>query len=183
MTAFLSSYRRVNDAIAYLVLSMGGAIFAFAVLCSFGGAVERYTSGHSYAWMNDLPAYLVPWAIFPVMAVVARMDRHITVDMLPAYLKGRNRLVLQVAIRFIVLATALWFLHGGVDALRFFIPLSQTADVGFELPMPLIYLSFPLGFLLLANFALEGLLNAIVALVNGDVASVSQADPLSEMVE
>lgn len=169
MSAFLSAYRRVNDVIASILLSLGGAIFGFAVLCSFGGAVERYTTGQGYAWMNDLPAYLVPWAIFPMMSVVARMDRHITVDLLPTFLKGRSRQVLQVAIQAIVLVTALWFLQGGIEALQFFLPLAQIADVGFHLPMPLIYLSFPVGFFLLANFALEGLLHALAALVRGDV--------------
>lgn len=182
MSTFLSGYRRLNDVIAHVLLTFSGGIFAFAVLCSFGGAVERYTTGHSYAWMNDLPAYLVPWAIFPAMAVVARMDRHITVDMLPTFLKGRSRLVLQVAIQSIMLVTAIWFLHGGISALRFFIPLAQTADVGFHLPMPLIYLAFPTGFLLLANFALEGLLHAIDALLRGE-SPAGGPNPVPEAFE
>lgn len=158
MTQAIDTYLRLNTALARLCLVISCLGVAFAIFALTMAALERYFFGFGYAMLNDLPPLLMPWVVFPMMGVLLRGDRHITVDLLPSLLSGPKRHGLDLAIGLIVLIASLWFLWGGIDALRFFMGLNQTTETGIRFPLWWIYLSFPVGFGILAWFALERIL-------------------------
>ena len=61
-----------------------------------------------------------------------------------------------------VLATV--FLIAGMDAVILFRELGQVIELEFDLPYWYVYLSFPVGFGILALFAIELLLTDLMAL-------------------
>ena len=164
---FLRLYMKLNDLLSTLCLIVACSGVAFAIIALSTAALERLFFGFGYAILNDLPPLLMPWVVFPMMGVLLRADRHVTVDFLPHALSARGRLFLDIVLGVMICAAALWLLAGGLDALAFFQRLRQTTETGIRCPLWWIYLSFPVGFALLAWFALEKTVIALVELLTG----------------
>tara|TARA_Y100000294_G_scaffold164269_2_gene170892 strand:- start:546 stop:1055 length:510 start_codon:yes stop_codon:yes gene_type:complete len=160
-------YLRINDAIAVLALALGAAVVGFAVIALFSGAVERHVSGMGYTWLNDLPPMLMPWAVFPILGVLIRSDRHIMVEVLPTLLRGRARNLLRLTVYLICLVAALIFCWAGGEAVLFFRSLGEVTESEIEIPIWTMYLSFPVDFALLANFSLEAVLREVQHFLDG----------------
>ncbi|GHF55410.1 TRAP transporter small permease [Seohaeicola zhoushanensis] len=163
----LRLYMKFNDVLGMLCLIVACCGVAFAIIALSAAALERLLFGFGYAILNDLPPLLMPWVVFPMMGVLLRADRHVTVDFLPHFLAPRGRLFLNLLLGAVICAAAVWLLMGGLDALAFFRRLRQTTETGIRFPLWWIYLSFPVGFALLAWFALEKAITALVELLTG----------------
>jgi TRAP-type C4-dicarboxylate transport system permease small subunit len=151
-------YVRFNDILSATTVGLGALIVGFAVLALFGGAVERYALGMGYAWINDLPPMLMPWAVFPILGALIRSGGHIKVELLPALVSGRNKSYVQLGVYVVCLLSALVFCWGGWEAVSFFRTLGEVTESEIEFPIWYMYVSFPFGFALLANFSFEGIL-------------------------
>ena len=166
--SILRLYAKLNDLLGLLCLIVACCGVAFAIIALSTAALERLLYGFGYALLNDLPPLLMPWVVFPMMGVLLRADRHVTVDFLPHFLSDRGRLFLNIVLGLVIAAAAIWLLAGGLDALSFFRRLRQTTETGIRFPLWWIYLSFPVGFALLAWFAIEKAVTAAVELVTGE---------------
>lgn len=158
MPAWLGVYQRINDVLQATIVALSMAIVAFFVVALFGGSVVRYFTGTGYDWVLELPPQLMPWLVFPMIGVLLRRDRHVTVDVLPAYVHAPYLLYVRLFAFTVSALGCLLFAYAGVDALIFFIDLGQTATTEISFPLWYLYLSFPVGFALAANFCLEALL-------------------------
>jgi len=175
LVAFLS---RINTVIEKLAVGLGMCILAFAALALFAQAVERHTTGQGYAWMNDFPPFLVPWCVFPVMGVLLRSDRHITVELAPTLLHGNALHLLNLFVGLICLAAGLYFCWTGSAAVGFFQMLGEYTETEIRIPFWWLYAAFPTGFGILALFALERVLQEILHL-GGDPLNAHAADQLA----
>lgn len=174
MPAWLVAYQRLNDVVQALVTILAMAIVAFVVAALFGGSVVRYFTGIGYDWVLELPPQLLPWLVFPMTGVLLRRDQHVTVDVLPAYVEAPYLVYVRIfAFSVSALGCAI-FTYAGTDALIFFIGLGQMAQTEISFPLWYLYLSFPVGFGLAANFCLEALLLELHA------RHVRRSLPLSE---
>lgn len=154
----LEAYRKVNDALEWLIVAFTGTIVLVIVVLPFVAAAVRLGTGEGYTWLAESPPQLVPWVVFPLIGVLLRHDRHIAVDVVPHFLSGGRLRALRVAVLGICLASALAFAAFGTRTVLFFKQLGQLSTTEIEFPLWVLYLSYPLGFLLAANFCLEALL-------------------------
>ena len=164
MKTFARKLSVLNDAIAKVVMTMGIVIIAFSVLALTGGAVTRYVTGLGFDWIMDLPPVLMPWLVFMLAGVLLRSKAHITVDFMPRYLSDTGKTFLSLFVHGVVLVLAIVFLIAGIDAVILFRELGQVIELEFDLPYWYVYLSFPVGFGILALFAIELLLTDLMAL-------------------
>lgn len=155
---FLDAYRKANDVLEWLIVAFTGVLILVIVALPFVSAVVRYTTGEGYTWLAEFPPQLVPWVVFLLLGVVLRYDGHIAVDVMPHYLKGRALTRLRVAVLAFSLVAAVVFAVFGLKTVLFFRQLGQVSATEFEFPLWMLYVSYPLGFTLAANFALESLL-------------------------
>lgn len=155
---FLEAYRKVNDALEALIVGFTGVVVLLIVVLPFVAAVVRFGTGEGYTWLAESPPQLVPWVVFPLLGVLLRHDRHIAVDVLPHFLTGRRLALLRLAVLGICLASSLAFAAFGARTVLFFQKLGQMSTTEFEFPLWVLYMSYPIGFLLAANFCLEALL-------------------------
>ena len=155
---FLEAYRRVNDALESLIVAFTGVVVVLIVALPFVAAVVRFGTGEGYTWLAESPPQLVPWVVFPLLGVLLRHDRHIAVDVLPHFLTGRRLAVLRLTVLAICLVSCLAFAAFGTRTVLFFRQLGQMSTTEFEFPLWVLYMSYPIGFLLAANFCLEALL-------------------------
>ncbi len=153
--------RRVNDVIAVVAMAIAMTVVGFAVLAVLAGAIERHTTGMGYAWMNDLPPFLMPWCVFPLLGVLLRRERHIVVEVAPSLLTGGRLRLLRIVVATICLLTGIAFCIAGIEAVSFFQMLGEITETEIEIPFWWLYAAFPVGFGLFALFALEMLLREL----------------------
>lgn len=154
----LGWYKKLNDGLEWLIVGVSGLLVLVIVAMPFIAAVVRFITGEGYTWLAELPPQLVPWIVFPLLGVVLRHDGHIAVDVLPHYVKGRKLTALRAAVLGACFAAAVAFAVFGWKTVLFFRQLGQMSTTEIEFPLWVLYISYPLGFLLAANFALESLL-------------------------
>jgi len=77
---------------------------------------------------------------------------------LPHYVKGGKLTSLRAAVLAACLVAAVAFAVFGFKTVLFFRQLGQMSTTEIEFPLWVLYISYPLGFVLAANFALESLL-------------------------
>ena len=167
--------RRVNGFIERIVMAIGMAIIAFAVLTMTGGAITRYYTGMGYDWVMDLPPIMMPWLVFLLCGVLLRSGGHITVDFLPRYLTARGQLLLKLFVHATVLFATIIFLIAGIEAVALFRMMGQVMELEFDLPMWYVYLSFPVGFSILTSFAFELCLEDLIELRHDEQPSSGEA--------
>jgi TRAP-type C4-dicarboxylate transport system permease small subunit len=144
-----------------LIAAFTGLIILVIVALPFVAAAIRYFTGEGYMWLAEFPPELVPWVVFPLLGVVLRNDGHIAVDVLPHFLRGRALTRLRAAVLGCSLVAAVAFAVFGFKTVLFFRQLGQVSATEMAFPLWLIYLSYPIGFALAANFALESLLREL----------------------
>ncbi|WP_281016309.1 MULTISPECIES: TRAP transporter small permease [unclassified Minwuia] len=167
MRLLLSAYRLLygtNSLIQRVALGLGMAIVAFAVLALFAAAVERHVTGRGYAWMNDLPPFLLPWCVFPLMGVLLRSGRHISVDVAPTLLPAGPAQILRLIVGLVALVSGIYFCNAGIEATGFFHMLGEVTETEIQFPFWFLYAAFPTGFGILSLFALELVLREILLL-------------------
>ena len=159
----VAALARVNEAIARIALALATAMIAFTAVALVLGALERQWEALRLPLVNDLPPMMMPWIVCLLMGPMLRRGGHITVDVLDSQLTGhpRARRAVDAAVNAIILLIGMAFLEGGVEGLRFFADLGETTDTDVQFPIWWIYLSFPVGFALVALASAEGLLRAI----------------------
>lgn len=157
----IDAYRRVNDVLAYLIIAFTGFLVAVIVVLPFIGTVIRLATGEGYTWIAETPPQLVPWVVFPLIGAILRHDGHIAVDVVPHFLRGRALSALRVVMLLICIAGALGFAVFGARTVVFFQKLGQLSTTEFEFPLWYLYVSYPLGFAIAANFCVEALLREL----------------------
>lgn|GEM_PF-565778 len=165
MTRLLDLYERFNNVLAAVLMWAAAAIICLIFLIFVVGAATRYITGIGYDWSLDLPPMLVPWAVFLAIGPLLRQKRHISMDMLPAFAGRRMRVAIEVAGFAISLVVAIIFAVNGAEVTQIFRDFGQLAEMEIHWPLWWTYVSLPVGFVLFANFALEGLLKDLAIAV------------------
>lgn len=156
-----AAYHRFNDYLASAITWFAIAILALVVLVLIYGAVSRYTTGMGYDWVLDMPPRAMPWLVFPMVGVLLRKNGHVTVDVLPTLIARRYLTLLRATGLTISLAACVAFAMAGTEAVQFFQRLNQMSTTEIRYPIWYLYLSFPVGFILAANFCLDALLTEL----------------------
>ena len=79
-------------------------------------------------------------------------------DVLPHYLSGARLRTLRIVVLVICLITTLMIGIFGITTTSFYAKLGQLSTTEIEFPLWYLYVSYPVGFLLAANFCLESLM-------------------------
>ena len=170
MLRFLSLYSSINDKLSSVVVSLGAIIVAFVVLALFISVVERQISGIGYTWLNDFPPLLLPWIVFPVVGVLLRHDQHVSVELFLTKLDARGRSLVRLIVYFTCTVAGITFGLATTEAVLFLKELGEVSETEVKVPIWTLYLSFPIGFILMANFAFErALIECYHLFMNDDV--------------
>ncbi len=175
MTQVLKVLQVVNTALAKGANIFAIVIMAIIVLALTASAVTRFISGTGYDWLIELPPVLVPWLVFPLLGPLLRTGDHIQVDLVPALLNHKNKTILRLVTSVIALIASIVFLIAGTEAVTLFKGLGQMMELEIEIPIWTMYLAFPVGFAMLASFALEAILETIAELTGQAIPLADQA--------
>jgi TRAP-type C4-dicarboxylate transport system permease small subunit len=146
VTRFLDAYHRL---LTWLLV----ATVAILVVPVTMQIVSRYTALiPSYIWTEELSRFLFIWMVMLGAMIAVREGTHFEVDVWPD-LAPRPAALLRIVSSVFVLIFALVFVYWGIQFVRF--GWKQESELA-ELPMPYIFLAWPItGFTWLA-FLAEG---------------------------
>lgn len=155
---------RFNTGVEWFAKGFGAFGIAFSVLGLTAAAIERFTIGAGSDLLIDLPPMFMPWVVMLLIAPLARRGLHVTVDLLPMLVAAHRLTGMRVLVALVVGAASVVFAAGSAQAVAFFARMGETAALSVDLQMWWFYLSFPVGFGLLAVVALEMLLRELAGL-------------------
>ena len=150
-----------NNFLAKVSYFIGILIVAIMVMALSLSAITRYISGTGYDWLIELPPVLVCWLVFPLLGPLLREGNHIQVDFLASLTSSKQAKILKLLMNLTALTASLVFFKAGVEATFLYFNLGQMMELEIDIPIWWMYLSFPVGFIILALFALELTFQAI----------------------
>ena len=138
MTRFDTLFLRVNRALLIIILA------AMATMV-FTNVALRFLTDHSILWVEEVSRYLMIWLTFLGAGLVMRHGGHIGIDTLQE--KFPRRAAHLRALIFLLLLGFFAFM-AWIGTRYAVLTWSQTTPV-LEIPVGLVYLAVPAGFLLL----------------------------------
>lgn len=134
---------------------MGIIIVAIMVMALSLSAITRYVSGTGYDWLIELPPVLICWLVFPLLGPLLRQGNHIQVDFLTSIISTKQAKYLKIMMNLTAFIASLIFFKAGMEATMLYFNLGQMMELEIDIPIWWMYLSFPVGFIILALFSLE----------------------------
>ncbi len=156
------AYQRLNDLIEAGILAFTALMVAVIVLLPVAAVAVRLVTGEGYSFLAETAPQLVPWVVFPMVGVLLRRDGHIGVDMLPHFLEGRSLVLLRAVVFAICILATIAMAIFGARTTAFFATLGQLTTTEIEFPVWYLYVAYPFGFVLAANFCLESLIGEVL---------------------
>ena len=161
MTLILRPLQFVNEILNKITFTIAMVIVAIMVLALSGSALTRYISGHGFDWFIELPPALVSWLVFPMLGPLLKTGSHIEVDFISTLIPKRNKLYVKLFVFFVSFISSFIFFKAGLDATLLFYNLGMIMELEIEIPIWYMFLSFPVGFIILGLFSFELILSTI----------------------
>jgi len=141
-----------------LVLMVLCGILCFGFSLSVTCDILTRTIGHPWLWLQEVTSTLFIYAIFIGAAVATRRNDHLYLTAISESMHGAPRLIVEIAIRIVVLGVAfclVWF--GYINYLRGFGSFRLPSGT----PIASLYAAIPLCGALIGLFTIEQLVNGI----------------------
>jgi C4-dicarboxylate transporter, DctQ subunit len=126
-----------------------GATILFTSLLLLVNVILRYIFNHSIYWAEELVRYLMVWVIFLGSSQVAKLEGHITVDILYRAVPQKAKTFLDYLVNVVAILFCLVLAYYSYH-MTMRVYSSQQISPALEIPMWLAYLSIPLGSVLMA---------------------------------
>jgi TRAP-type C4-dicarboxylate transport system permease small subunit len=149
---------RVLDPLELVLMVLCG-LLCFGFSLSVTADIVTRTVGHPWLWLQEVTSTLFIYAIFIGAAVATRRNDHLYLTAISEALSGNSRLVVEIALRVVVLGVAaclIWY--GYLNFLRGFGSFRLPSGT----PIASLYAIIPLSGVLIGLFSIEQLVNGIV---------------------
>lgn len=146
---------KLNNFLAKASYLVGIIIVAIMVMALSLSAITRYVSGTGYDWLIELPPVLICWLVFPLLGPLLKEGNHIQVDFLTSIISTKQAKYLKIMMNLTAFIASLIFFKAGMEATMLYFNLGQMMELEIDIPIWWMYLSFPVGFIILALFSLE----------------------------
>lgn len=140
----------------------------FATGLLFTNVVLRYFFHGSITWAEEVLRYSAVWMTFIGASTCVKEDSHICIDILSGMLKPRGKAILNILLHGIGIIFGVVYL---ILSYRFVMQIQATGQVSATIgnvPMYLIYMCFPISFVLYAIRSVEGIIRNVKALKKGE---------------
>tara|TARA_B100001250_G_C19756580_1_gene770393 strand:- start:923 stop:1435 length:513 start_codon:yes stop_codon:yes gene_type:complete len=155
MNSFLLPLQFINGILSKVTFFIAMAIVSIMVLALSASALTRYISGHGFDWFIELPPALVSWLVFPMLGPLLKTGNHIEVDFVSTVMTQRSIKFVKLFVYLISLISSFIFFKAGLDATILFYNLGQMMELEIDIPIWYMFLSFPVGFIIMGSFSLE----------------------------
>ena len=155
MNNILLPLQFINAVLSKITFFIAMAIVCIMVLALSASALTRYISGHGFDWFIELPPALVSWLVFPMLGPLLKTGNHIEVDFVSTIISARKIKYIKLFVYLISLISSFIFFKAGLDATVLFYNLGQMMELEIDVPIWIMFLSFPVGFIIMSIYSLE----------------------------
>jgi TRAP-type C4-dicarboxylate transport system permease small subunit len=156
--------KKLNNILEKVFLAVACIILAGTTLGLSAEALGRTIFNRTWGFMEELPALFMPYMVFLLLGVALKRGVHISMDLLPTFLKGRAKAILTVLIYLAVTLGSCFLLYGALLGVRGFYRMGFTTTTEIVFPIWIFYLSLVIGFALLILCSAEMSVESIVSL-------------------
>jgi TRAP-type C4-dicarboxylate transport system permease small subunit len=161
MKNILRPLQFINGILNKITFFIAMVIVAIMVLALSASALTRYISGHGFDWFIELPPALVSWLVFPMLGPLLKTGNHIEVDFVSSIVTNKTIKFVKLFVYFVSLFSSFIFFKAGLDATILFYNLGQMMELEIDIPIWYMFLSFPVGFVILGLFSFELVLTTL----------------------
>jgi TRAP-type C4-dicarboxylate transport system permease small subunit len=148
---------RAFDRLELVLMILCGAL-CFGFSLSVTADIVTRTIGHPWLWLQEVTSTLFIYAIFIGAAVATRRNDHLYLTAIAEAMHGRSRMIVEIAIRVVVLGVAFCLIwYGYQNYLRGFGSFRLPSGT----PIASLYAIIPLSGILIALFTIEQLVNGL----------------------
>ena len=162
MNNLLLPLQFINVILSKITFFIAMAIVCVMVLALSASALTRYISGHGFDWFIELPPALVSWLVFPMLGPLLKTGNHIEVDFVSTILTAKSIKYVKFSVYLISFISSFIFFKAGLEATLLFYNLGQMMELEIDVPIWIMFLSFPVGFIIMGLFSLELLLTTSI---------------------
>ena len=162
MNNLLLPLQFINGILSKITFFIAIAIVCVMVLALSASALTRYISGHGFDWFIELPPALVSWLVFPMLGPLLKTGNHIEVDFVSTILSAKSIKYVKFSVYLISFISSFIFFKAGLEATLLFYNLGQMMELEIDVPIWIMFLSFPVGFIIMGLFSLELLLTTSI---------------------
>ena len=117
---------------------------AFNVVLVFFQVVMRYVFQNSLSWSEELARYIFLWQTWLGASYAVREHRHLRVEMLADWFKGRSRLVFELFVLLVWFGFSAFLAYQGYR-MTAFLAQSGQSSAAMQIPISWAYASVPVG--------------------------------------
>ena len=161
MILFIRPLQSINEILSKVTFLIAMVIVAIMVTALSASALTRYISGHGFDWFIELPPALVSWLVFPMLGPLLKTGSHIEVDFISSMISKKTKPYIKLFVYIVSFVSSIIFFKAGLDATKLFYNLGQMMELEIEIPIWYMFVSFPVGFVILGLFSLELILTTI----------------------
>ena len=162
MNNLLLPLQFINGILSKITFFIAMVIVCIMVLALSASALTRYISGHGFDWFIELPPALVSWLVFPMLGPLLKTGNHIEVDFVSTILSAKSIKYVKFSVYLISFISSFIFFKAGLEATLLFYNLGQMMELEIDVPIWIMFLSFPVGFIIMGLFSLELLLKTSI---------------------
>ena len=157
-------WSKVSHFLEKVLMAVACFILAGTTLSLSAEALARTFFSRTWGLMEELPSLFMPYLVFLLLGVALKRNLHVSVDLLPALLKGRAKTVIEAVIYLATGVGSCFLLYGAMLGVKGFyqMGLGTTTEIAF--PLWIFYLSLVIGFGLLVLFAAEMFVKSILSM-------------------
>lgn len=151
--AFLKVYSRILDVLEKIVKILVIVLLSGIVLIMFTQSILRYVFHHSLVWAEELAVYFCIYCVMFGLCIAVRRESHLQVDVILNMMSKRYRALFTAVTSVIAIGVMVFFLRYAMDLLKLATGISATLPITIKD----VYMSFPIGCVLVIIFSLENI--------------------------
>lgn len=143
MNKLKSIYIKVDDIFALMIKYLCALLLATMIVVCFVNTVSRYVFAYTFKWAEEIVRYAAVWVTCVGASLTARVDEHVTMDLLQETIKNNKvRAVLYALTRFIACAFLLLLMPAAIEMVNIY---KSAFSTGAHMPQWVLYISYPIG--------------------------------------
>ncbi|MFZ5943048.1 MAG: TRAP transporter small permease [Bacillota bacterium] len=121
--------------------------FVFATALMFLNVILRYVFNAGIPWSEELIRYIIIWATFIGIGLLARKEAHVSIDFFAAFMSKKNQKYMTLFADLVSIVFCLMMIYYSWDTVGKQIATAQKSPA-LQLPFYVVYFCLPLGFAL-----------------------------------
>ena len=140
----MSVIKKIDDSFEKIFISLFMITMSIFI---FVQVISRYVFGDSVTWTEEASRYLFIWLIFLTIGIGFKENKHISIDIILDLCPPIVQKVMKQVVYLLVFSLSIFFVYEGYILIQQMMVFGQTS-ANMQIPMWLVYLALPVGFLL-----------------------------------